>query len=321
MIEFFPARAGRKRRYRRGSRSTGSAPDSRPGVYFGYMWETPSHAVPAHEALQMSFKSAVNRATDSRAVRVFARAGYPISGVLHLLVAYLIARIALGSGGDADQSGALATLARDGGGTVTLWIVAAGLLALAMWRLAETLIGLHPGENPDAHSRPSPIVNRAKAFGLALVYAAVALTAIQFALGARRRSSQQTAGLSARLMQSDGGKALLVLAGLIIAAIGGYYVHKGLSRRFLNDLSAPCGRLITTLGVCGHVAEGSVLCAAGLSVIVATYLSDPARASGLDGAVKAVSHAQFGAAVLLVAAAGFASYGLYSFALTRYSRM
>lgn len=268
----------------------------------------------------MSVKGAVNRATDSRAIRFFARAGYPISGVLHLLVAYMIARIAMGSGGDADQSGALATLAEEGGAW-PLWIVAGGLLALAMWRLAETLLGLHPGESQDAHWRRSPIVNRLKAFGLALIYGAVAFTAVQFALGASRRSSQQAQGLSARLMQSDGGKALLVGAGLAIAAIGGYYVHKGASGKFLNDLCRPGGRLITTLGVCGHVAEGSVLFAAGLSVIAATYLSDPARATGLDGAVEQISRAQFGGVALLVAAAGFAAYGLYSFALVRYSRM
>jgi hypothetical protein len=269
----------------------------------------------------MTVKGAVNRATDNRAVRCLARAGYPVSGVLHLLVAYMIVRIAVGSGGDADQSGALATLASQAGGALSLWVVSVGLIALAMWRLAETLLGLHPGESCDADSRQSPIKNRLKAFGLALVYGAVAFTAIQFAVGSGRRSSRQTAGLSAKLMQFDGGKAILVMTGLAIAAIGGYYVHKGASKKFLNDLSAPRGRLITALGVCGHVAEGSVLVAAGLSVVVATYVSDPAKASGLDGAVKALSQTQFGGAILIIAAAGFAAYGLYSFALTRYSRM
>jgi Domain of Unknown Function (DUF1206) len=269
----------------------------------------------------MSVKGAVNRATDSRAAQYFARAGYPISGTLHLLVAYMIARIAIGSDGDADQYGALATLARQGGGSASLWFVAAGLLALALWRLAETAIGLHPGESPNAHTRRSPLLSRLKAFGLALVYGVIAYTAVQFALGARLRSGEHTEGLSARLMQSGGGKAIMVAAGLTIASIGGYYVHKGASRKFLGDLCMPGGRLLTALGVCGHVAEGSVLFAAGLSVIVATYLSDPAKASGLDGAVEQISHAQFGSMVLLVAAAGFVAYGLYSFALTRYARM
>lgn len=269
----------------------------------------------------MRFKGAVNEATESRVVRVIARAGYPVSGLLHLLVAYMIARIAVGRDGEADQTGALAALAAQGGGALLLWITACGLLALAMWRLAETVLGLHPGEHTDADALDSPIINRLKAFGLALVYVAVAVTAIQFALGAGRHGSDRAVGLSARLMQSEGGRAILVVTGLVIAVIGGYLVYKGASKKFLEDLTVPGGRLITVLGVFGHVAEGAVLCAAGVSVMGATYLSDPARATGLDGAVKALGRSDLGTAILIAAATGFAAYGLYCFALARYSRM
>jgi hypothetical protein len=271
--------------------------------------------------MSLGVKGAVNGATQSRVVEWTARAGYPISGVLHLLIAYLIVRIALGFGGDVDQTGALSTLAGSGGGAWPLWVVAAGLIALAMWRFAETVLGLHPGECIDAHKRESPITPRLKAFGLALIYCAVAFTAIQFAMDVGQRGSGLTAGLSARLMQSGGGKAVLVITGFMIAVIGAYYVHKGATRKFLNDLTVRDGRLITVLGVCGHVAEGSVLFAAGVSVIVATYVSDPAKATGLDAAVESLGRARFGTAILFVAAMGFAAYGLYSFALARCSRM
>lgn len=267
-----------------------------------------------------SVKGAVNGATQTRVVEWIARAGYPVSGVLHLLISYLIVRVALGLGGDADQTGALATLANTGGGPLPLWIVAGGLTALAMWRFAESVLGLHPAESAHAHHRDSPIGDRLRAFGLGLLYCAVAFTAIQFALNVSRLGDA-TEGLSARLMQSGGGKALLVIVGFVIAAIGAYYVHKGATRKFLDDLTVPGGRLITVLGVCGHIGEGLVLFAAGLSVIVATYLSDPARATGLDAAVKSLGQAQFGTATLLAAATGFAAYGLYSIALARYSRM
>jgi len=268
-----------------------------------------------------SVKGAVNEATQTRGVEWIARAGYPVSGLLHLLVAYLIVRIALGFGGDADQTGALATLANSGGGALPLWIVAVGLIALALWRFAEAVLGLHPAESAYAHRRDSPISDRLKAFGLGLLYCAVAFTAIQFAFNVSRSGKDTTMGLTARLMQSGGGKLVLVVVGFVIAAIGAYYVHKGATRKFLGDLIVPGGRLITVLGVCGHVAEGLVLFAAGLSVIVATYASDPAKATGLDAAVKALGHAQFGTAILLAAATGFAAYGLYSVALVRYSRM
>ncbi|HKV20534.1 MAG TPA: DUF1206 domain-containing protein [Mycobacterium sp.] len=269
----------------------------------------------------MSFKGAVNRATGNAALQRIARAGYLVSGTLHLLIAVTIVRIALGSGGEADQTGALATLASRPLGTPTLYVVTAGLVALALWRLAESILGLHPAEHRHAHKRDSPIAHRMKAFGLALVYGAVAATATQFAVGAETHGSRQTAGLSARLMQSGGGKALLIGVGVVVAVIGGYYVRKGASKAFLDDLNTRGGRLITVLGVCGHVGEGAVLSAAGISVIVAAVLGEPAKATGLDGAVKALGSTRFGGVLLLVAAIGFAAYGIYSLALTRYSRM
>jgi hypothetical protein len=269
----------------------------------------------------MSVKGAVNRATDNRVLQRIARAGYLISGTLHLLIASIIVRLALGSSGEADQTGALATLAGRPWGTPTLYVVTAGLVALGLWRLSESILGLHPAEHRHAHTRESPVVQRLKALGLAVLYGAVAVTALQFAVGAQTHGSRQTAGLSARLMQTFGGRALLVAVGVVVAVIGAYYVRKGASRAFLDDLTIDGGRLITALGVCGHVGEGAVLSAAGISVIVATFMGEPAKATGLDGAVKALGSTRFGGLLLVAAAIGFASYGVYSLALTRYSRM
>ena len=71
-----------------------------------------------------------------------ARAGYIVSGLLHLAIGYLAIRIALGSGGgSADQSGALAALAAKPGGIVALWGAAVAFLVMALWRLVETALG------------------------------------------------------------------------------------------------------------------------------------------------------------------------------------
>lgn len=263
---------------------------------------------------------AVRRATSERAAQIAARVGYLISGLLHLLIAYLVIRIAFGGHADADQTGALKTIADTTGGFAALWAVAVALIPLTLWRLAETVVGLHPAE----HRRdPQDLrkVNRLKAFGLAIVYAAVAITAIQFALGRRKSSAAQNAGLSARLMQSTQGKVVLVAVGLVIIAIGSYFAFKGASRKFCNDLTVSPGRAVTALGLCGYVAEGVVLAGAGLLVVVASIRADPSKATGLDGAVKTLREAPFGTGLILLAGGGFAAYGLYSFALSRYSRM
>jgi hypothetical protein len=48
---------------------------------------------------------------------------------------------------------------------------------------------------------------------------------------------------------------------------------------------------------------------------------DPAKAAGLDAAVKTLAATRIGMVLLAFASFGFAAYGLYSLALTRYSRM
>lgn len=268
-----------------------------------------------------SFTGAADRATDSDAFEYTARAGFAVSGVLHLLVGYLILRIAFGAGGNADQSGALATLAQQTGGTVLLWVVAIGLFALGLWRIAEAVIGAKPGEGAGRHGDDTPAWKRAKAVGLAIVNFAIAFSAVRFATGSGQQSSQQNAGLSAQMMQSGWGKAVLIAVGLGLLAVGGYHVYKGVAKKFLKDLRVRGGTGVTAVGVAGYVAKGLVLVGAGLLVIVATLQADPAKASGFDAAVKTLGQAPFGKFLLVLAAVGVAAFGGYSFVRARHGRM
>jgi len=262
----------------------------------------------------------VDRIVAYDGVRRAARCGFVASGSLHFFIAYVIARIAFGRGGHADPSGAMATLAAATDGVLILWAIAVALVPLAAWRLTEALLGLHPAEGGNDPEDSSP-GNRLKALGLLAVYCSVGYTCVRFALGGREPSSEQNSGLSAVLMQSFSGRALLIAVGAVIAVIGGYYAYKGASRRFVDDLTTSGGRLVVVLGVYGYVAEGIVYSLAGILVIVAAVRADPAKAAGLDAAVQTLGSASSGDALLLFAALGFAAYGLYSFALARWARM
>jgi Domain of Unknown Function (DUF1206) len=274
----------------------------------GVMTENPIHG-------------AVERATGNDALETAARAGFAVSGVLHLLVAYIMLQIALGAGGSADKSGALATLGSQTGGAVMLWLAAAGLVALALWRVAEVIIGPHPAERAGHHGDDSQTWKRVKALGLAILYFVIAFSAAQFAIGSGKSSTQQQAGMTARLMQSGWGKTVLVLVGLGVIAVGGYHVYKGVTKRFLKDLRVAGGDAVTAAGVVGYVAKGVVFAVAGVLVIVAVLQADPAKSTGLDGAVKTLGAAPYGQVLLILAAAGIAAYGVYSFVRSRYARM
>jgi hypothetical protein len=268
-----------------------------------------------------SLQGVADRATDSDAFEYTARAGFAISGVLHLVVAYIIFRIALGSGGSADQSGALTTLARQTGGAFIMWAIAVGLVALGLWRIAEAIVGSKPGEGSGPRLDDTPAWKRAKSIGLAIVNFAIALSAARFAMGSGQQSSQQNAGLSAQMMQSGWGKAVLIAIGLGLVGVGGYHVYKGVSKKFLKDLRVVGGTGVIATGVAGYAAKGLVLAGAGILVIVATLQADPSKATGLDAAVKALGQAPFGKFVLFAAALGIAAFGVYSFVRSRYGRM
>jgi hypothetical protein len=269
-------------------------------------------------------RTAVKSATDNQWFENAARAGFAVSGVLHLLIAYIVLRLALGGpspSGNADQSGALATLGSQTGGAVMLWIAAVGLVALGLWRLAETVLGSHPGEASAKKSDDNGAVKRVKAFALAVVYFALAVSAARFAMGSGKSTGQRNAGTSAQLMQSGWGRILLIVIGLVVIGVGGYHVYKGVSKRFEKDLKVSPGRGITALGVGGYTAKGLVFVGAGVLVLVATLRFDPSKATGIDGAVKALGEAPFGKFLLIVAALGIAAFGAYSFVRARYARM
>jgi hypothetical protein len=267
-----------------------------------------------------SMHGIADRATNSDAFEYTARAGFAASGVLHLLLGYIIGRLAFTGGGNADQSGALATLGSQTGGAVMLWIAAVGLVALGLWRVAEAVIGAKPGEKTGSRD-DNPAWKRAKSLGLAIVNFAIAFSAARFAMGSGQSSSQQNSGLSAQLMQSGWGKALLIAVGLGVIAVGGYHIYKGASEKFFDELRVSGGTAIKAIGVTGYVAKGLVLAGAGLLVILATLQADPAKASGLDAAVKTLGQAPFGKFLLIAAAVGIAAFGAYSFVRSRYGRM
>ncbi|MFC7450082.1 DUF1206 domain-containing protein [Rhodococcus daqingensis] len=250
----------------------------------------------------------------------FARAGFVVSGIVHLIIGYIAIRIALGgAGGAADQSGAMAELASKQGGKFALWIGTLAFLVMALWRLAEAALG--KSSEPGSDSVASEVTNRIKAFALAVVYFAFAFASFGFARGSGKSSSAQSSGLSARMMQTGAGTIALIAVGLIIIAVGGYHVYKGASRSFVEDLKGDTGDLVRRLGIVGYIAKGMAIAAIGLLLVLAAGQAEPAKATGLDGVLKTLLAQPYGVVLLVLAGVGIITYGLYSFAMARYAKM
>jgi hypothetical protein len=259
---------------------------------------------------------AARRAADSTWLERTARVGFVVSGVLHLLIAYIALRIAwTGAKASADQSGALGILAGHTWGKAVLWIGVLGFAGLALWQIADAVLGRH-GDDPKERAGA-----RVKAACKAVVYAALAYTSFAFARGTGKASSKQTADFTASTMQHSGGRTLVILIGLVVIGVGGYHVYKGWTRGFHKDLVSDPGRTVEALGVVGYIAKGVALAVVGGLFCVAGFQRQASEATGLDGALKTLREQPFGSWLLTVVALGLAAYGLYSFARAKLARL
>lgn len=261
------------------------------------------------------------RAADSKPVELLGRIGLVSYGVVHLLIAWLAAQVALGngsSGGDdrASKDGAMTQLAGTSYGSVLLWVIAIGLFALAVWQLGEAIWGRKSGGG--ALKRASHVVE-------ALVFAFLGFSAAKVAAGGKSQSNSDQAGITSKVLDAPAGQVLVVVVGLAVIGVAGYLVLKGAKKKFLKDLdlasaSAATRKLTTRLGQTGYIAQGISYGIVGLLIVIAAIQHDPDKATGLDTALATLAEQPYGTALLLIVALGLACFGVYCFLDARFRK-
>ncbi|WP_129338315.1 DUF1206 domain-containing protein [Cellulomonas endophytica] len=256
-----------------------------------------------------SARRAATQAGDSRLLETGARVGHLASAVLHALIAWLALNLAWGrGGGGADQTGALTTLAATPVGTALLWVVVVGFALLALWQLAEAVAR-------------GDLADRAKSVAKAVVDLVLAFTGVQVLRGSAQGGSQQTEGVTARLLAEPFGRAVVVLVGLAVLAVAVHHVVKGWRRTFLEDLTEHPGTWAVRAGRAGYVAKGVALAVVGAFFVRAGATSDASQAQGLDGALRSFLELPGGPVLLTVVALGLLAFAVYAVARARYARV
>jgi len=270
-----------------------------------------------------SAMGAARQAGESDGLEHLARVGMIAYGVVHVLVAWLALQLAWGGGGEsADQSGAMRTLAESPLGKPLLWLVAIGLIALAVWQAAEVL-RWRRGWSASGKARTKAVKKSGKAVVKAVVYAALAILAIRFATGGGQSSSQQQQQTTAGVFGWPAGRWLVAGAGLVLIGVGAYHVYKGVTKRFLKeidttDCTPAAMRLVTRLGQIGFPGKGVALAVVGGLLVYAAVTFDPSKAQGLDGALHTILELPFGQILLTLVALGIAAFGAFCFVRARY---
>jgi hypothetical protein len=260
--------------------------------------------------------------TDHPVLTHVARIGLIAYGAMHLLIGYLAIRLAWGlRGADADQTGALQTVADGPGGAVLLWTIGLGMLALALWQAGEVLLWWHGLFDP-AHRMHVALVC-AKCLAKGAVYAVLGVTALLFAVGLEYEADERLRDLTDETLDIPGGAVLVGGVAGAVVAVGLYTLVRGITGGFMKDIDLPAAPdrwepLIEGIGRVGYVAKGIAFALVGALLWQAATSADVSTATGLDGALAAIAEVGAGPWLLTAVGVGFAAFGLYALARARY---
>ena len=260
------------------------------------------------------------RASGSPTARALARAGLAARGILYILIGWVAVLVAFGqTSTQADQQGALQLLGRQPYGLVSLWLLGIGFAGYALWRLSEAAFGV-TGDGDGAGPRLKSLLR-------AVVYTFFAYLTFKIIAGTDSGSqTRKQQDLTATVMHHPGGRWLVGLAGLIIVIAGGVLVAEGLRHKFLKYLrlsqtSPRTRRIVKRLGMIGTAARGAVFALAGILVIEAAVTYQPSKAGGIDKALLTLRNQPFGEVLLILAALGLITFGIYGLCEARWRKV
>lgn len=243
----------------------------------------------------------------SAALTTLTRLGFAARGLLYLVIGFLVLR----TGRAEDPSGALSVLARGGGRTLLILIIA-GFLAYGLWRLADAAF------NIERHEQGSKgLAQRLGAGASGIIHLFLAWQAIRLVRGAGGGSGSGggTQEQAQSALQLPGGQLMLVIAGAVLLGVGLFQLKKAWKADFLDHLeprvaSQPWARWT---GQGGYAARGAVFLISGAFLLAAGYKERAGEAGGMAEALAWLSPPWD-----TIIAIGFLLFGLYSLLEARF---
>jgi hypothetical protein len=259
------------------------------------------------------------RAAHGDAARVAGKIGLAARGVVYLLLGLLAARIAVGAPAEsADKQGVIALVAEQPFGRALLGVLAVGMAAYALWKLARAF-QVHEDSDAKAWAK------RVASVGTAIFWGAAAVTATSFVLGEAGSGggAQEEQAWTAEVMGWPGGRLLVGAAGAAFIAFGAWNAYRALSRSFEEHLetgrmSPTWARIATASGVAGYLGRGAAFAAVGWFVVRAAVDFDPSEPIGLDESLRTLHDTSYGPWLIGLIAVGLVLFGLYSFVEARW---
>jgi hypothetical protein len=245
----------------------------------------------------LSAHSVARQVADSRWGDRALRAGLAARGVVFLIFAELVARVALGALGQpstskpAQLTGVPEALADEPGGRTALFVLAVGMVLYALFSLVDA-IRHHDDERPAAKRWGDRVLS---AFGF-LMYAAFGSYSFAVALSgpsntsSAKDNSQQTQWRAA-VLRAPAGWLWLGLLATVLIAIAGFLVSRAARRSFgprfeRRRMSNRTWRVTMVLGTVGYLGRAALFAVVGGCIMSATVDTVPSPAEGVECPVR-----------------------------------
>ena len=261
------------------------------------------------------------RAGQSPWVERLGRAGLVAKGLLYAVIGILAVQVALGGREESpDKDGALNAIAQQPFGRGLLILLALGLVAYGLWRLAQGFLDRdNEGEDAKGLAKRGGAVAKAAWYFL---LAGFTVDRIVSSGGGSSNEQQTTAGV----FDLPLGRYLVYGVGLAFVAAAAFNGYRAVTCKFNKKLKT--GEMgdaeetaATGVGILGHLARMAVFGLIGAFLLEAAWTFDPKQARGLDGALLEVSQEAYGGLLLGAVAVGLLCYALYCFVQARYRRI
>jgi hypothetical protein len=273
----------------------------------------------------------VHEIADSRWGDRALRAGLAARGIVFVIFAELVARVALGALGQpstskpAQVTGVPQALASEPGGKPALFVLAIGMVLYAAFSLVDA-ISHHDDESPAAKRWGDRALS---AWGF-VMYLALGVYSFVVALSRVKASSsqdnQRKAQWSAAVLRAPAGWLWLGLLATLLLVAAGFLVTRAARRSFRPRLerrrmSRRSWAIAMVLGTAGYLGRAVLFGIVGGCIMSATVENDPQHGQGVDGSLRILAGSTPGEGLLWVLAALLLAYAGYLFIEMRYRKV
>jgi hypothetical protein len=226
------------------------------------------------------------------------------------------------AGAAPSQEGALGLISRSVLGRAALVFVAGGLLAYALWKLAQGIAGAGPegGGGSGLKDRTANASGGLAYLGFFLIALRVLVT------GGGGGSSRETRQAAAGVLGWPAGPELVGIGGALLIGVSIYQLYDAFTGGFAREektgqMSSDERSAFMVAGRIGISARSIVFGVVGYFVLRAAIDFDPNKAVGVDGALARVHNEPLGPWLLGLVALGLLAFALFSLAEARYRRL